>query len=222
MRDYKSAVADILGALMSEATTAGESDVGSLACVLRDLSRTLDTQRETMTTNVELHCPYCNRDWSLAVTVKREREGMPSNCPACFNAGMTPEYQARRGPSGHTARAVYADGSTAQPAHAPQSIWIRCDAGGFNGEPPVTTRTWIRKVDGVPVEAVSLDTDTGAIAALARYWGDNLQIGEWRHTDTLSATTVPNEKAPPIPTVRGLRMGVTGYRVAPLSLRGES
>src|SRR4051812_10306681 len=113
MRDYKSAVADILASLTGEATAAGESSVGALSSALRDFARVLDAQRETMTTRVELHCYDCGREWSMVVTVKRERDGMPSNCPACHNSGMTPEYQALRGPSGHTSRAVYSDGSTA-------------------------------------------------------------------------------------------------------------
>lgn len=215
MRNYKSAVADILATLTTEASAAGVDDMGALVNALHAYARDVDAKREAMRYRLAVDCSVCGRAWAVTLTPKRERTwGVPEACPACHDARLTPEMQARRGVSGLPARwgATYADGSPF-PVLPPQSIWIRCDVTPYTkARPAHTAKTWIRKVDGVPVEAATLDTDAGAHDSLARYWGEGLSVGAWAATDALAATTVPYEKAPPTSGA---------FRVAPLALADD-
>jgi hypothetical protein len=87
-RDYDSAVADVLAGLAGEATAVGESSVSRLVQALHTFARKLDKTRDEMQADLTgLQCSDCGRHWTAPFTVARERAwGLPSNCPACFNA----------------------------------------------------------------------------------------------------------------------------------------
>lgn len=65
---------------------ATETDVLVIAQALEEKATELRAHRETMIVSPILNCHDCGREWTVAMTVARERHYSPDNCPACFNA----------------------------------------------------------------------------------------------------------------------------------------
>lgn len=85
MRDYSAAVADTLLPLVNAAIAEGPSAVLALSQALRAYERKVYETRDTMLVFPVFHCCDCGKHWTASMTVAREREAQPSNCPACFN-----------------------------------------------------------------------------------------------------------------------------------------
>lgn len=199
MRDYKSAVADVLGFLIGGAVHGGPDDVGSLVSALREATNALEVTRNAMLVTVPMTCGWCGRDWLVSVRVDRERD-LPGDCPACHNATLNAGQVARRGYSGHTKRSTYADGSPF-PVPETQSVWVKCDMAERRERGRVVTParawpTWIRKENGYPIEAITTETDAHAGDTLQEYWGKDLVVGAWSDLDgPLPSTTIHDDEA---------------------------
>lgn len=108
MRDYKSAVADLLLPLVNAATSEAHSPSAmlSLAEAIEAYAKRVREVRDAMPIVAEFHCCECDRKWGLPCTVLRERELnelRPDQCPPCYN---------KSGPnrlSAHTAAFRYLD-----------------------------------------------------------------------------------------------------------------
>jgi len=86
MRDYKAATSDVLLALVNSAISEGPSAVLSLACALEEYAHKVRLTRDGMSCSPQLHCSDCGRYWTASMTVARERQGVPDNCPPCYAA----------------------------------------------------------------------------------------------------------------------------------------
>jgi hypothetical protein len=87
MRDYNSAVSDLMLSLVQGAIPQGPADMRALSTALREYADKVEATRDTLVTTETMRCTDCGRYWSVSVTVKTAREmSCPDNCPECFNA----------------------------------------------------------------------------------------------------------------------------------------